>query len=132
MPAIHRRNILSETNASKQSQNIKKAPFRCFRRAALLAAALVLAAEPARAITAKDVLEKMTDKERFSYVTGLVDMLSYQSVLAGNGQRAGCISNAFYSKTEETWRLIVSTFEKFSDKSPEGLVVVLMNRACGG
>jgi hypothetical protein len=88
-------------------------------------------AEPARAITAKDVLEKMTEKERFSYVTGLVDMLSYQSVLAGNRSRAECITTAFYSKTEETWRLMVSTFEKFSDKNPEGLVVVLMNRACG-
>jgi hypothetical protein len=107
------------------------APFRYFRRAALLAAALVLATQPARAITAKDVLEKMTEKERFSYVTGLIDMLSYQLVLAGNRPRAECITNAFYGKTEETWRSMVATFEKFSDRNPEGLVVVLMNRACG-
>jgi hypothetical protein len=51
--------------------------------------------------------------------------------LAGNRPRAECITAAFYSKTEETWRLMVSTFEKFSDKNPEGLVVVLMNHACG-
>jgi hypothetical protein len=57
---------------------------------------------PAGAVTAKDVLKKMGDKERFSYVTGLVDMLSYQSVLAGNRDRAECISNEFYKKTEQS------------------------------
>jgi hypothetical protein len=103
-------------------------PFRSF-----IAATLALASTigPASAITAKDVLEKMTDKERFGYVTGLIDMLSYQSVLAGNRDRAKCIADTFYGKTEETWQSVMATFGKFSDKAPEGLVVVLMNRACG-
>lgn len=73
----------------------------------------------------------MTEKERFSYVTGLFDMLSYQAVLAGNQPRAACITEAFYVKTKETWQSLFATFEKFSDKPPEGLVVVLMSRACG-
>jgi hypothetical protein len=108
------------------------APFRFSISAALLLVTVLLPSGDARAITAKDVLEKMTDKERFGYVTGLVDMLSYQSILAGNRTRAECISNAFYGKTEETWQSVMATFGKFSDKAPEGLVVVLMNRACGG
>jgi hypothetical protein len=106
------------------------APFRLLISACALGCALALPSA-ALAITAKDVMEKMTDKERFGYVTGLVDMLSYQFVLAGNRTRAECISKAFYGDTEATWKLLVSTFEKFSDKAPEGLVVVLMNRACG-
>jgi hypothetical protein len=105
------------------------APFRLSFVLALLAA-VVLPAGKARAITAKDVLEKMTEKERFGYVTGLVDMLSYQFVLAGNRGRAECVTKAFYGNAEDTWRSVLSTFEKFSDKAPEGLVVVLMNRAC--
>lgn len=105
------------------------APFRYF---VLTAALLALAIKPAAAITASDVLGKMSDKERFSYVTGLVDMLSYQAVLANDRPRAECITNEFYNKAEATWKLISATFEKFGDKSPEGLIVVLMNRACGG
>jgi hypothetical protein len=29
-----------------------------------------------------------------------------------------------------TWLLMRAMFEKYSDKAPEGLAVVLMNRAC--
>lgn len=87
---------------------------------------------PALAITAKDVMEKMPDKEQYRYITGLVDMLSYQALISGNRPKAECISNAFYSKKEETWRQLFDTFSRFPDKPPEGLLVVLMNRACGG
>lgn len=92
--------------------------------------ALLLTAKPAVAITAKDVMEKMTEKERFGYVTGLVDMLSYTAVLAGNRGRGECISKAFYGDKQVTWQHIFQTFGKFPDKAPEGLIVVLMNRAC--
>ena len=85
----------------------------------------------ARAVTAKDVLEKMTDKERFGYVTGLVDMLSYQSILAGNRVRGQCISDTFYKNPKESWPSLMAMFDSYSDKAPEGLVVVHMNRACG-
>jgi hypothetical protein len=83
------------------------------------------------AITAKDVMEKMTEKERFGYVTGLIDMLSYQHLLSGNRERAQCISNAFYGKKDEAWHMLFETFGRYPDKAPEGLVVVLMKRACG-
>lgn len=76
-------------------------------------------------------MQKMTEKERFGYVTGLVDMLSYQHVLAGNQERAKCISDAFYKKSDDAWRLVGETFGKYPDKAAEGLIVVLMNRACG-
>ena len=84
----------------------------------------------AGAITAGDVMEKMTDKERFGYLTGLVDMLSYQHVLAGDRPRAQCVTAKFYDETDMQAR-IIATFARYPDKSPEGIVVLLMNKACG-
>lgn len=91
----------------------------------------MVATHNALAIDASDVMQKMTEKERFGYLTGLVDMLSYQYVLAGNADRARCISDAFYKKPEDMSRTVVETFAKHPDKPAEGLIVVLMNRACG-
>jgi hypothetical protein len=92
--------------------------------------ALVMSTNCAFAITAKDVTEKMTEKQRFGYVTGLIDMLAYQHLLSGNRDRSQCISDAFYGKKDETWHKLFELFGRFPDKAPEGLVVVLMNRAC--
>lgn len=99
--------------------------------AALLLAAGV-AASPVNALTARDVMEKMEDKERFGYLTGLVDMMSYQAVLAGDQPRAECISNAFFGRKDDAWNDVAVLFARYPDKSPQGLVVVLMNKACGG
>ncbi len=107
------------------------APFRFSRVTAALLAIAFLPATEAFATTAQDVLEKMTDKERFGYVTGLVEMLSYQSILSGNRVRGQCISDAFYGKPKEAWLSIMAMFDKYPDKAPEGLVIVHMNRACG-
>jgi hypothetical protein len=85
----------------------------------------------ALAITAKDVLEKMTDKERFGYVTGLVDMHSYQSLVGGDRKRAECISDAFY-KGDAITKKIFEAFSRFPDKSPEGIVILLFRQSCGG
>lgn len=99
---------------------------------AVMLVSVCLASSPAMAITAKDVMEKMSKEERFGYLTGLADMLSYQYVLAGNRARAECISKEFYSKKEETWKRVYNALEAFPDKSPEGLIVVLMKKSCGG
>jgi hypothetical protein len=124
-------NKVSQNRTAEKSPVNKKAPFRFSISAAAVMAALALP-NAAHAITAKDVLEKMTEKERFGYVTGLVDMMSYQSVLAGNRTRAECVTKTFYDNADATWKLVVAMFEKYSDKAPEGLIVLVMNRACGG
>jgi len=91
-----------------------------------------ISASPARAFEARDVMEKMSKEERFGYVTGLADMLSYQYVLAGDRPHAECITNAFYSaKKEETWKRVYESFGRLPDKAPEGLIVGLMKQACG-
>jgi hypothetical protein len=101
------------------------------KSAALLACFAVAAAHPAAAITASDVMDKMDQKQRFGYLSGLVDMMSYQALLAGDRARAECISNAFYKRNDMSMR-ILEAFGKYPAKAPEGLVVVLMKRECGG
>ena len=107
------------------------APFRFFSFSTVLVLSLFATFHDAFAITAKDVMDKMEEKERFAYVTGLVDMLSYEALLSGNQTRAQCIVGAFYGQKDQTWPLVFQTFGKYPDKAPEGLVVVLMNHACG-
>lgn len=106
------------------------APFRYRVAIGALAFMFVMSTSVAVAITARDVTEKMTEKQRFGYVTGLIDMLAYQHLLSGNRDRSQCISDAFYGKKDETWYKLFELFGRFPDKAPEGLVVVLMNRAC--
>jgi hypothetical protein len=90
---------------------------------------LLLVPQSAGAITALDVMEKMSKEERFSYITGLVDMLSYQSILAKNKKRAECIATSFY-KSKDMQRKILNVFGRYPNKAPEGLVILLMNKAC--
>lgn len=96
------------------------------------AAALLLAAcaGPAMAITARDVTEKMSKEQRFSYLTGLVDMLAYQSILAGNNAHAKCIVDKFYDD-KSVLGLVYAALDKFPDRAPEGLVVLIMKKQCG-
>ena len=100
-------------------------------KAAALVCAIALASTPCVAITARDVMEKMSEKERFGYLSGLVDMLSYQSLLGGDRKRAECVYEAFYKEAATTKKLI-EAFNRFPEKAPEGLVILLMRNACGG
>lgn len=91
---------------------------------------LVATQHNAMALTAQDVMQKMSTTERFGYLTGLVDMLSYQYVLAGDRKRAKCITAKFYDDKAMQSR-IFKVFERYPDKAPEGIMVLLMNKACG-
>ena len=106
----------------------------CPRRPrAVLAAFLAscLLSSPSHAITSRDVTEKMSKEERVSYISGLVDMLSYQWVLQGDRTHAVCVSDAFY-KNERTMKLLLDALYRYPDKAPEGVVIVVMKQVCGG
>lgn len=90
-----------------------------------------LSAQTASAITAGDVMEKMTEKERFGYLSGLVDMLSYQALLSGDQPRAKCMVDHFYGRKDKSWASVFAAFGRYPDKAPEGLVVLLARKACG-
>jgi hypothetical protein len=103
-------------------------------RASIAALAVILTEQSAAAVTADDVMKKMSRDERFGYVSGLIDMLSYQIALSGDKSRAKCVTDAFFRKKEdnEAWQKLVAAFERFPDRSAEAIVFVLMKQACGG
>lgn len=112
------------------------APF-CAHRSIRVILALVLTvlvgATPATAITARDVTGKMTDNQMSAYISGLIDMLAYQTAKAGNNERAICITNTFYrdGRGKGLARLI-DVLHNHPDKRPEILVTVLAGQLCKG
>lgn len=93
----------------------------------------LVGAHAAVAITAQDVMGKMDERQRFGYLSGLVDMLAYQAALAGNGERANCITDSYYrGGKDKAWPRLYAALEKFGDKRPESIVVLLARKACGG
>ena len=96
--------------------------------ALLLAAGLALPS-PAGAISAGDVVDKMGENEQYGYVTGAVDMAMFLHSQIGNGTKAECIFNWFY--TEETGvEEVIAVFYNYKDKPAIGLLHVLMDRHC--
>jgi hypothetical protein len=102
------------------------------RIAVLVLAGLGLAA-PAMAVTASDVLNRMTEKEQYGYITGAVDtiILLEQLEHQGNTARSECISNWFYGKEAPGARSIRAMFTRYPAQSAVGLIKILIDRACG-
>lgn len=108
------------------------APFRWTARLVTAALAVSLFAQNAAAITSAEVMNKMSKDERFGYVTGLVDMLAYQTALAGHGKDAVCIVSAFYRKDrQQNWQRLYDAFARFGDRRPEAIVTLIAKNACG-
>lgn len=82
------------------------------------------------AITAKDLTDNFSSEMRKGYIAGLVDMHSYDAVLAGDRERARCISDAFY-RNDELLAQLVDAMLAFPEKEPVQVLVVMMNKACG-
>mgnify|MGYP007077462711 CR=1 FL=1 len=71
----------------------------------------------------------MNEDRRNGYLTGLVDMLSYQAVLSGDRSKARCISDAFYRDTDMLKR-VIDAMLSFPDREPVAILIVVMNKAC--
>lgn len=85
---------------------------------------------PAAAITARELMNGMKPDERNGYLAGMVDMLSYQAVLAGTKQRARCINDAFY-RNDTMLKRVLDAMHAFPDREPVAILVVVMNKQCG-
>lgn len=109
------------------------APFVCLLRSVIVSiflfVALVLPGT-AFAITAKDLTDGLSEEMGKGYITGMVDMLSYQAVLDGNREQAICINNAFY-RDDATLKRVVDAMFEFPDKQPVQILIVVLNKACG-
>jgi hypothetical protein len=105
-----------------------------FRSLAILSFCLALLAptHPASAITADDVMKKMSDKERQGYLAGLIDMLAYQTAAAGNREKSSCIVDAFFDekKNTESWSRLHAAFRQYADKRPEILLTAVAGQIC--
>jgi hypothetical protein len=100
-----------------------------FRKATFAALLVAASSSSAFAITAGEVMDKMSKEERFSYLSGLVDMHSYHSILAGKKDHAKCIIDKFYDDKDVTLR-VYAALMKFPDKAPESILVLIMRQEC--
>lgn len=98
--------------------------------AALLALTVLIAAAPARAITAGDVVDKMDPPARSSFLGGAVDMASYHYARTGKQQKADCVVQWFF-RTDGALREVLGVFGNYKEHEAVALLDVLMNRHCG-
>lgn len=101
------------------------------KRGLIVFCLILLTAAPAFAITAGDVLDRMSLKEQAAYLGGTVEMAMYLSGSQSNGEHASCILNWFYSKEGTAQDEVLATFGKYRDKPAAGLIKVLIVRHCG-
>lgn len=85
----------------------------------------------ASAITAEDVMKKMSQDHRFGYITGLVDMLAYQTAANGDRAKGNCIADTFYrERREAALKRLFDVMEQYPDKRPEILMKVVADQLC--
>jgi hypothetical protein len=90
-----------------------------------------VSATPALAITAQDVMQKMTQHDRYNYLTGLIDMRTYIAAQAGNGTMAKCIFDTYYADGKAAWAKLTATLLQYPDKQATTIVHSVTQTACG-
>jgi hypothetical protein len=82
--------------------------------------------------TAGTVMTKMNSEERFAYVAGIVEGLSYARYLKDSKKPDGmqCIDDWFY-KDKTAYSSVQENFEKFPDHYPVAILSALINKKCG-
>ncbi|MGD9537143.1 MAG: hypothetical protein AB7P52_05240 [Alphaproteobacteria bacterium] len=100
------------------------------RYAALAALSACLVGSSAQAITNADVLDIMSEKERFAYVAATVEMTAYLATLSGNRTRSQCIVD-WYFHTENAPGNVLQALERFRDNTPQALIYAMINQQCG-
>jgi len=77
-------------------------------------------------------MNKMSRDEQFGYITGMIDMMTYQATIGGNKAKADCIVNTYLGeRKDEAWAKLMDAFDALPDRYPAGIVAVLVKEACG-
>ena len=97
-----------------------------YRAAILLGVATV--SGPASALTAGDVLDKMSNKEQTAYMFGSMEMAAFLAHAGGNAERAKCIVKWFGDKGVAQ---IVEAMSAYKDHEAQPIIYTLIGRACG-
>ena len=112
--------IIKETNNHKRNKSTLFAMFL----------GVYLIPGTALGLTANDVLQKMGDRESAAYIIASVEMAAFLAKVNGDKERSACIMNWWFD-TPATKRKVIAVFERFSDRAPQPILYVLMNKACG-
>jgi len=76
----------------------------------------------------------MSKQERYSYLTGLIDMRAFEAAQSGSGAMATCIYDAYYHGDDNgkaAWAKLLDGLRQFPDKQPATIVHLLTQKACG-
>lgn len=85
-------------------------------------------------LNADAVINKMNAEQRFSYVAGVIEGLSYARYVKDAPNEAGmkCIRDWFYKDNSKLWlETLFPVFKKHNDKSVGVIVYVLTKKECG-
>ena len=87
----------------------------------------------ALALTADEVLNKLSLEQRFSYVAGVVEGLAQSRWLIDRPDQAGhdCIFDWYYNGGEKRSHLVDTWFKRHPDKNVGALLYVLIKKDCG-
>lgn len=96
---------------------------------AVLGGLFSLSSSPAEAVTAGDVVGKMSKEERYGYLSGAIDMAMFMHSQNGGGAKAECIMGWFY-KDKKSGEEIAALFDSNKARPAIGLLHVLIGRHC--
>lgn len=109
------------------------------KRTAFLAAAAVVVGlvgmvtifRPTRAhaLTAGDVLTRMSTKELSAYLSGNIDMAAQLAYFNGRQQQSDCIVDWYYHKNGV--KQVMQALYKFKDHQVQPVVYALIEKTCG-
>jgi len=108
------------------------APFLYVQRSVFIAAAaaiVMLSSSPCYAVTGGELTSKMSKDMEKGYIGGLVDMLSYETVLQNDRPRAQCIYDSFYKKDGVPER-VAKAMVDYADKDASIVLIAVMKQLC--
>jgi len=101
---------------------------------ALCFGSLLTMANTASAVTADDVMNKMNDDQRGSYIAGVVEALAFSRWLSDKPEKSGmdCIHNWLYGEeSESSIRSYFEWFDRHPEKPAAPLLYLLIKKECG-
>lgn len=89
--------------------------------------------QQANALTAGDVLNKMTSEQSVSYINGVIEGLAYSRWLRDRPSSKGskCIYDWYYQGGKKSFNQTMSWLERHPDKPVGALIYVLTKKKCG-
>lgn len=95
----------------------------------LIAALLVAASvSPAAAVSAGDFLDKMNEQQRFGYMNGALDAITYDLARAGQGDKAQCVASFYYEGSGP--QDLAALLESHPELPVVGILKALIKRNC--